>query len=522
MDIEDLFNEEFKETDSPLVIPEFGPCSGDGDQEETKESCKKDQKNTLTCSDLKKCCKEEETKVEKMSSQMVSELKCFKCKVNPPNFTNKQDKVCKVCFLDILIHRFKSSLRQNLKIWKDDLNLVCISGGSNSMALLNMLYLSLFGNQSNRKMFFRVHILYIDEGPVVYQIDPEQHLKNLNLIKEACESYKFTYTILPLEAIYDIDDERTDLRVSGPEEAQKIEEEKKRDEEQHTEQDALAMASVTNARVEVPQIEEKRDKLRELMECLPTISNFREDLIMYLKRWLIVAFALKYNFKKILFGTTGHKVATQLLAQLAKGRGASIAHEISYIDDKNFNGRLTFMNPMREFLHKEIALYNHLNKVEIIQQKPLAQLLNHSGLPFHGSADMLIESFFDRLQDKYNVNTVPTVVKLTNKLSKAVNLEGQTPYPFCPLCLGVRDTVTNLLEMGSTIKSNIAGEVKKIERSEEWLVGAEDIGRVLCFGCKRMIISCGATEKRIKMIELMPKVVSDNSKRALESEQPIV
>jgi hypothetical protein len=69
MDIEDLFNEDFKETDSPLVIPEFGPCSGDGgDQEETKESCKKDHKNTLTCSDLKKCCKDEETKVEKMST----------------------------------------------------------------------------------------------------------------------------------------------------------------------------------------------------------------------------------------------------------------------------------------------------------------------------------------------------------------------------------------------------------------------------------------------------------------------
>jgi hypothetical protein len=55
-----------------------------------------------------------------------------------------------------------------------------------------------------------------------------------------------------------------------------------------------------------------------------------------------------------------------LLAQLAKGRGASIAHEISYIDDKNFDGRLTFMNPMREFLHKEMALYKHLNKVEIM------------------------------------------------------------------------------------------------------------------------------------------------------------
>jgi cytoplasmic tRNA 2-thiolation protein 2 len=112
--------------------------------------------------------------------------------------------------------------------------------------------------------------------------------------------------------------------------------------------------------------------IKKLIEALPTTSNFREDIILYFKRWIIAEFALKYNFKKVLFGTTGHKVATNLLAQLAKGRGSSISHEISYIDDKNFNGRITFMNPMREFLHKEIALYNYLNKVDIIAQKPLA------------------------------------------------------------------------------------------------------------------------------------------------------
>lgn len=75
------------------------------------------------------------------------------------------------------------------------------------------------------------------------------------------------------------------------------------------------------------------------------------------------------------------------------------------------------MNPMREFLHKEVALYNYLNKVEIIQQRPLAQMLNPTtNAPCFGSADLLIENFFNRLQDKFNVNTVPTVVKLTNKL----------------------------------------------------------------------------------------------------------
>lgn len=66
--------------------------------------------------------------------------------------------------------------------------------------------------------------------------------------------------------------------------------------------------------LEVSDIEGKRQRLKDLMECLPTISNFREDLILYFKRWIIVDFALRYNFKKVLFGTTGHKVATQLLA----------------------------------------------------------------------------------------------------------------------------------------------------------------------------------------------------------------
>jgi cytoplasmic tRNA 2-thiolation protein 2 len=70
---------------------------------------------------------------------------CFKCKLRPPNYTNKQDKVCKACFMESVVHRFKQSLRLNLKIWKDDLNLICISGGSSSMALLDLMHEALFG-----------------------------------------------------------------------------------------------------------------------------------------------------------------------------------------------------------------------------------------------------------------------------------------------------------------------------------------------------------------------------------------
>lgn len=60
------------------------------------------------------------------------------------------------------------------------------------------------------------------------------------------------------------------------------------------------------------------------------------------------------------------------------------------------------------------------------------------------------------------MNTVPTVVRLTNKLKKEViEIENDNPFLFCPLCLGIRDKINNLLEIGSTIKS------VKINKDEE-------------------------------------------------------
>ena len=51
------------------------------------------------------------------------------------------------------------------------------------------------------------------------------------------------------------------------------------------------------------------------------------------------------------------------------------------------------------------------------------------------------------------MNTEPTVVRLTNKLKKEeIEIENQNPFLFCPLCLGIRDKINNLLEIGSTIK----------------------------------------------------------------------
>ena len=132
----------------------------------------------------------------------------------------------------------------------------------------------------------------------------------------------------------------------------------------------------------------------------------------------------------------------------------------------------------------------------------------------------MIQGFFTNLQDKYNVNTVPTVVRLTNKLKRPDIPENDTgtpenaprKYPFCPLCLGIRDPINNLLEVGSTIKRI---EVTKdgnipfaVESSDEWFKG--DLERVMCFGCKRLAISA---KDQDKLMKLLPKVVLVNGCR---------
>jgi len=83
------------------------------------------------------------------------------------------------------------------------------------------------------------------------------------------------------------------------------------------------------------------------------------------------------------------------------------------------------------------------------------------------------------------------------------------PYPFCPLCLGIRDKINNLLEVGSTIKSievssqTAPGEKPSfitdskdkpisVHSSQEWF--PSPIQQSVCFGCKRLIISCKTKE----------------------------
>jgi len=106
---------------------------------------------------------------------------------------------CNDCFQFNVTHKFKNSLIRHCNVQKDFKNLVAISGGSNSMAMLHLLWQCLNGNKSQKKMFFKIHILYIDEAQAVFNATKEEAESRRNFIIDHCQTYGFSYSIVGIE-----------------------------------------------------------------------------------------------------------------------------------------------------------------------------------------------------------------------------------------------------------------------------------------------------------------------------------
>lgn len=72
------------------------------------------------------------------------------------------------------------------------------------MAMLHFLHCCLNGNTSQKKMFFKIHVLYIDEARSVYGVTQEEADARIALVTEACQQYGFNYTILPIERVFEL------------------------------------------------------------------------------------------------------------------------------------------------------------------------------------------------------------------------------------------------------------------------------------------------------------------------------
>ena len=322
---------------------------------------------------------------------------CQKCQKNSSKVYNRNKFLCLDCFNEIIIHRFKANLRTCCKIRHEDYILVCISGGNFSMSMLEMFKQSFDESKSNKKLFFKLKVLYIEDSILLSDKEKIISTRALNkkIIEQILSNYKFEYQIINLEKILEInniginfDNNETDMNLI--------------------------------------------EKYLKIYKKIPNRGGFRKKYINVTIRNLIFFYAIKNNFSKIFFGINGQGIANSNFYDIITGNGKDIKHNTSYVDNSFLNGNIQIYRPLKDFFNKEILYFNHFNKVKIIYPSYKDEKLV-----------VILSNFFEGLQN-LKLNTVPSVINTSDKVVEYKNENGA----ICKFCLSNIDKNKNLLEFG--------------------------------------------------------------------------
>jgi tRNA(Ile)-lysidine synthase TilS/MesJ len=344
--------------------------------------------------------------------KIINKKICYKCKTNKSNYLNRTEFICKDCLLKNLNHKFRSNLRAHCKIKHEDYVLVCVSGGASSMAMLHWFNTTFNDKTSNRKLFFKLKVLHVDSS--VYYINnstkeemQEKRNKTKTEFENLCKGFGFNVEIINLENI---------MKINNP----------------HLDDENSLKEYIS------------------LYNKICKIGSFNEDFNKIMTRNCIFDYAIQNNFNKIVFGNCAQSLVNNIFSTVVKGRGFSLREEVGYIDTHYLKGKITVLKPLRDFLSREILLYNHMSQVNLMYS-PLdlvdleyPTLNSKINLPHNGNTHNLIKHFFDNLQDKMS-STITTVMGTAEKLK----VREPKDCASCEFCLDYADEVYNQLEIGS-------------------------------------------------------------------------
>ena len=342
--------------------------------------------------------KVKDKKIEKKDkkNKILDKKICEKCKQNKSSVYNRNKFLCLDCFNEIIIHKFKANLRTCCKIKHEDYILVCISGGNFSMSMLEMFRQSFNESKSNKKLFFKIKILYIDDS--LFLKDKEKIIEERNKRKEFLNkiltAYKFDYQIINLEKVMDLNNEKINLNDNEIYENDLIE------------------------------------KYLNLLNRVPSMGGFKKKFIQITINNLIFFYSLKNKFIKITFGNNGQSLVGETFFSIITGNGKDVKHSISHVDNSYLNGKIIIYRPLQDFFDKEILYFNHYSKVQLIYPVYKDDKLTS-----------ILSSFIGKLQSE-KLNTVPAVINTAEKVILYKNEK------ICKFCLANMDKNMNQLEFG--------------------------------------------------------------------------
>uniref|UniRef100_A0A8C4VY78 Cytoplasmic tRNA 2-thiolation protein 2 n=1 Tax=Gopherus evgoodei TaxID=1825980 RepID=A0A8C4VY78_9SAUR len=378
--------------------------------------------------------------------------KCMKCKeASPVLVIRVGDAFCKACFREYFVHKFRAMLGKNRAIYPGEKVLLALSGGPASSSMLRQVQ-EVSAPQRSNSLHLASLVCY-SEGAVCGQSLAERG-DTLLQMETILQASRFPYHLAHLEEVFDLPSsilQHAPHNPTGPKNSYKEAVEgfirQQRREEggspslpERQIQEKLAEVSLRD----VPGMEGLADPEARLLAAVRTEQLIRlfgsvktltakEELLQTLRNHLILHTARTQGYSKVMMGESCTRLAVKLLTNLSLGRGASLAMDTGFSDDRH--GDVVVVRPMREYSAKEIAFYNHLFGVPTV----FTPALDTKALE-KASIHRVIERFVYGLQAEFP-STVSTVYRTGEKLSVTPGDASPAAEPErCLLCLCALDT----------------------------------------------------------------------------------
>lgn len=199
-----------------------------------------------------------------------------------------------------------------------------------------------------------------------------------------------------------------------------------------------------------------------------TSETLVNDLENIYRRRLLISAAKKLNCKYIFSPEISTDIASQILSDVALGRGSQIPSNTGFCDDRD--GDVKILRPLKVFDIKELALYNYFHNLDpvILSVKPPTTSIQN-----------FIEDFVDKLQSSYPA-TVTTILKTGDKLSM-VNSKKKGAET-CYICQSPNEVPLQPLTSSRAVDfSFMISDSKELVSME-----STNVDRRICFSCSKI------------------------------------
>ncbi|CAO2609629.1 Cytoplasmic tRNA 2-thiolation protein 2 [Lemmus lemmus] len=366
------------------------------------------------------------------------EQKCVKCAEGLPVVVIRAgDAFCRDCFKAFYVHKFRAMLGKNRLIFPGEKVLLAWSGGPSSSSMVWQVLEGL-SQDSAKRLRFVPGVIYVDEGAACGQ-SLQDRVKTLAEVKLILQKTGFPWHVVALEEVFSLPPSVlgcASQEPAGTEEAYKTAVDSFL-QQQHAlgsegcaspahgedqsrtshSQEPLGMAGFPTAA--------QTEALSKLFSSIKTLTA-KEELLQTLRTHLIVHVARTHGYCKVMTGESCTRLAIKLMTNLALGRGAFLAWDTGFSDERH--GDVVLVRPMRDYTLKEVAFYNHLFGIPSVFTPAI-----DTKAPEKASIHRLMEAFILRLQTLFP-STVSTVYRTSEKLVKAPR-EGCASGPSSPSCL---------------------------------------------------------------------------------------